>query len=87
MVLSPNIYHGVMGFSDILHQGMRCLRIDGAQNCTRYLFQKSSFPATAQAAMKYISLPSSCFMASLAMRKQSRNILDYSQIFLGLGTA
>ena len=45
----PYTYHGVMGFSDILHQGMSCLRTDGAHNCSRYLFPNSSFTATAPA--------------------------------------
>ncbi len=44
--LASNTYHGVMGFSDILQLGMSCLRTDGAQNCTRYLFPNSSFPAS-----------------------------------------
>ena len=48
-----------MFFSDIRQQGMSCLRTDGARNCTRYLFPKSSFPATARATMKHISLRSS----------------------------
>ena len=76
-----------MGFSDILQQGMSRLITDGAQNCTRYLFPKSSFPDTARAARKPLSLRSSSFIASLATWKKPRSILDYSRIFLGLVTA
>ncbi len=57
--ITAHTYHGVVGFSDILHQGMSCLRTDGAHNCTRYLFPNSSFPAIARAAMKHLSLRSS----------------------------
>ncbi len=51
-----NTYHGVMGYSDTLQQGMGCLRTDGAQYCTRHLFPNSSFPTSARASMKHLSL-------------------------------
>ncbi len=59
-------YLEVMGLSDILQQGMTCLRTDGAQNCTEYLFPNSSFSANAQAPMEHFSLPRivSLFLAS-----------------------
>ena len=53
-LITKHTYHGVMFFSDILQQGINCLRTDGAHNCTRYLFPNSSFPAIARAAMKQL---------------------------------
>ncbi len=71
---TSNTDHGVMGFSDILQQGMGFLRTDGAQNCTCYLFQNCSFHATARATMKHLSLRSSCFIASLTTRGKNLEI-------------
>ncbi len=46
-------YHGEMGISDVLQQQeMSCLRTDGAQYSTRYVFPNSSFPASALATQK-----------------------------------
>ena len=53
-----------MEVSDIFQQGMSCLRTDGVQNCTHYLFPNRSFPAAALASKKHLSLRLRCFIAT-----------------------
>ncbi len=79
---------GNVFFSDILQQGMSCLRTDTSTELYSLAVPKQPIP-------RYCSSRYEAPLASLELlhnisrnsEKKPRNILDYSRIFLSLGTA